>query len=482
MSIHCWSRWFAAALLCAAAPVRAGVPRFIPFQATVKTAAGAPLPDVPVPVVFNYYGENGTLIWTDTQTLTPAGGVLSTQIPVPDPPCFSQTYSLGVKIGNDPEMTPRLPMAAAPYALALPSVTVDRVSGAVGIGASWDPHFALTVGGVIRSTAGGIQFPDGTTQATAQLAGPKGDTGPQGPRGPEGPQGPRGPAGDSDASGPPTSGLSHPILLLSVDGRLTVPPVTLAQPFTLSVDVAVSFVQGPHGTVVRKTPTNPHLSALVLTRPAGQGNLAWANWAAPTRDTYPVPDVELTLQDDTGKTYGTWVFEDCAASRYQFQPNDGGTPMEQITLNPTSAQRTHWEERTALPQGVGARTTVAFEDPSGTLALAGRLESASEVAYVPRQPNTAPVPVLSDFTSKDFQVENPFGIGPDLYPWFQDVFDGTGFPRRHAETNTYVDGPPPVAQFEVEACWPSSYTLVPCGDGGVVEEYNIVNDSITRQN
>lgn len=51
----------------------------------------------------------------------------------------------------------------------------------------------LTVAGRIESTSGGIKFPDGTVQATAQLVGPEGPAGPPGPTGPQGPPGPPGP-------------------------------------------------------------------------------------------------------------------------------------------------------------------------------------------------------------------------------------------------------------------------------------------------
>lgn len=77
-----------------------------------------------------------------------------------------------------------------------PDLFVDPVFGRVGVGVT-DPTQALDVDGVIRSRAGGIQFPDGTIQTTKSLQGPAGLPGPQGFQGEAGATGPTGlaPAG-----------------------------------------------------------------------------------------------------------------------------------------------------------------------------------------------------------------------------------------------------------------------------------------------
>ena len=73
------------------------------------------------------------------------------------------------------------------------------LSGNVGIGTE-TPQTKLDVDGVIRSSSGGIEYPDGTVQTTATLVGPAGPTGPAGPAGSAGPAGPTGPMGDAPAA------------------------------------------------------------------------------------------------------------------------------------------------------------------------------------------------------------------------------------------------------------------------------------------
>ena len=77
----------------------------------------------------------------------------------------------------------------------------------VGVGVT-DPAYNLDVGGTVNIRSGGVRFPDGTVQSTAQLEGPAGSDGAQGPAGPTGPagsdgsQGPTGPAGSNGSQGP----------------------------------------------------------------------------------------------------------------------------------------------------------------------------------------------------------------------------------------------------------------------------------------
>jgi hypothetical protein len=71
----------------------------------------------------------------------------------------------------------------------------------VGIGTS-TPQFPLDVAGIVRSSTGGFQFPDGSVQTSATVSGSQGPAGPQGPAGATGAQGPIGMSGAVGPQGP----------------------------------------------------------------------------------------------------------------------------------------------------------------------------------------------------------------------------------------------------------------------------------------
>ena len=73
-------------------------------------------------------------------------------------------------------------------------------TGFVGLGTTF-PETRLDVNGRIRSRMDGFEFPDGSVQSTALLAGPAGPEGPQGETGATGAQGLQGEIGDAGAQG-----------------------------------------------------------------------------------------------------------------------------------------------------------------------------------------------------------------------------------------------------------------------------------------
>ncbi|HEY3268456.1 MAG TPA: tail fiber domain-containing protein [Armatimonadota bacterium] len=120
-------------LLCA----RADAPRSIPLQAQVKTASGQPLA-ASTSFTFALYAQatGGTALWTESQTLTPANGLLTASLGAVVPLTLSldQPLWVGISAGTDPEMTPRLPLASVPYALTVAdnAVTTAKIAdGAV---------------------------------------------------------------------------------------------------------------------------------------------------------------------------------------------------------------------------------------------------------------------------------------------------------------------------------------------------------------
>jgi hypothetical protein len=107
------------------------IPQKLNYQGYLTNPSGVPVNGT-VQMVFSLYNEGGTLLWTETQNVTVAQGVYSVNLGAINPITlsFDAQYYLGVKMGADPEMTPRQVLTTAPYAFR--AQTVETVtSGAI---------------------------------------------------------------------------------------------------------------------------------------------------------------------------------------------------------------------------------------------------------------------------------------------------------------------------------------------------------------
>ena len=103
------------------AEVSGDVSPFIPIQGRLTNSSGSPL-NGNYTMTFSLYTDSsgGTAKCSNTQTVTVTNGLFSTRIAN----CTSATLNgqllfLGIKVGDDPEMTPRQPIYAIPYAWSL---------------------------------------------------------------------------------------------------------------------------------------------------------------------------------------------------------------------------------------------------------------------------------------------------------------------------------------------------------------------------
>jgi len=101
--------------------VLADVPRQISFQGQLLDDAGAVVADSSYEMEFSLYDlvTGGTALWTEFRTVVVHDGIFQvnlgahTYLDLP----FDRRYYLGMRVGNDPEMYPRLPLTSAAYAL-----------------------------------------------------------------------------------------------------------------------------------------------------------------------------------------------------------------------------------------------------------------------------------------------------------------------------------------------------------------------------
>jgi len=157
---------FTSSMLCAQG-VKLGI------QGIVKKADGSATPDGNYPMIFRLYDaeEGGTSLWTEAQNNVPVssglfsavlGSVTNLNLP------FDKDYYLGIKIGTASEMSPRLALTTAPYALSLRgSANAFPTSGGVGIGtlspASGYQMHIVNASGICEQTI------DGSTESKLEI-------------------------------------------------------------------------------------------------------------------------------------------------------------------------------------------------------------------------------------------------------------------------------------------------------------------------
>jgi hypothetical protein len=121
--------------LQAPANIEAAVGGYIPIQGRLTDAGGNSLPDGDYTITFSLYDGSAVganLLCDDTQTVAIADGLFSVAMGnCTASDINGQELWLGVKVGDDDEMTPRQPIYPAPYAWSLrPGADIDGdVSG-----------------------------------------------------------------------------------------------------------------------------------------------------------------------------------------------------------------------------------------------------------------------------------------------------------------------------------------------------------------
>ena len=99
----------------------ADVPEFMSYQGVLRDGIGNPVPDGMYALTFRLYDveTGGVALWTEAQTYDVQGGMISVKLGKGVPLSgveFDVPYWLGISIGAEPELVPRVELATVPYA------------------------------------------------------------------------------------------------------------------------------------------------------------------------------------------------------------------------------------------------------------------------------------------------------------------------------------------------------------------------------
>jgi hypothetical protein len=184
-------------LICLlAGPALAGQKNFS-YQGVLVDSMGVNVPDGTYSITFNIHEHpaGGTAVWTKTQSVDVASGRFNTIIGENDDIIlpYDRDYFLGISVGGDPEMTPRIELTAVPWAMyahdvANGSITPLKIDDGVVVRKVNELTDSVTVAGganvnvttsndsiIISSTAGGDA--DWTLNGNNMYSSPSGNVG-----------------------------------------------------------------------------------------------------------------------------------------------------------------------------------------------------------------------------------------------------------------------------------------------------------------
>ncbi|MEZ4785729.1 MAG: hypothetical protein R3F28_16835 [Candidatus Kapaibacterium sp.] len=113
------------------------IPRLLSWQGVLTDQFRAPVPDGDYTITVRLYDQVAAVnpVWEETERVRTFDGVFTTLLGDQTPLglIFDRPYWLAIELQGEPEMTPRIPLVAAPYALNAAHATVaDSVVGGVG--------------------------------------------------------------------------------------------------------------------------------------------------------------------------------------------------------------------------------------------------------------------------------------------------------------------------------------------------------------
>lgn len=157
----------AAAGVLAPAAALAQVPALIPIQGSLADAEGAPV-DGDVAIELRVYDADDAVVHSETQTVTVDRGLFSVYLGGGQPLDLAlfrdhHELTLGITVGDDPEMTPRLPFGTVPFAAYAEYAGDAATLGGLGPEAFADAEHAHAFSSLTGIPAGLSDGDDDTT-------------------------------------------------------------------------------------------------------------------------------------------------------------------------------------------------------------------------------------------------------------------------------------------------------------------------------
>jgi hypothetical protein len=144
-----------AGLLALTLQVYGQIPRTISYQGVLCDATGKPKPDAAYTLTFRFYDaeSGGTLLWSEQKNLETKRGLFSTQlgdqIVFNTAVTFDRRYWLGIQVGTESELSPRIPLSSVGNSFY--AAKADTATNAVGIRDSAVTSGKIASGHVVKS-------------------------------------------------------------------------------------------------------------------------------------------------------------------------------------------------------------------------------------------------------------------------------------------------------------------------------------------
>jgi len=163
------------ALMLSASPCSAGIPHLINYQGMLTDNAGIPINE-PRDLTFTIYNvpANGVAFWTETLTaVTIENGLFNVILgyitPIPDSVFNEPERYLGIKVGTDPELVPRIQLTSVGYAYRTEMAGYAMFADSAGVatpgsGSHWSVNdsvlYTNDYWGIARGDAGNVLYGD----------------------------------------------------------------------------------------------------------------------------------------------------------------------------------------------------------------------------------------------------------------------------------------------------------------------------------